>query len=159
MGAFVYMLQCADGSYYVGSARGSDLAKRLSEHELGLYDGYTSRRRPVVLVYHEHFERITDAIAAERRIKGWSRAKKEALIRENWARIQWLAKRTSSRERILESRAPSAPLSAIEAEVAEPYELTDEDRAAIERGLDAVRRGNIATDEEVKAVFDKYRRP
>ncbi len=49
-------------------------------------------------------------------------------------------------------------LSAIEAEIAEPYELTDDDRAAIERGLDAVRRGDIATDEEVKAVFDKYRR-
>jgi len=109
MGAFVYMLRCADGSYYVGSARGDDLAKRVSEHQLGLYEGYTSRRRPVVLVYHEHFERITDAIAAERRIKGWSRAKKEALVRENWARIQWLAKRPSARERILRRGVRSAP--------------------------------------------------
>ena len=49
-------------------------------------------------------------------------------------------------------------LSAIEAEIAEPYELTEDDRAAIERGLDAIRRGDIATDDEVKAVFDKYRR-
>jgi predicted transcriptional regulator len=49
-------------------------------------------------------------------------------------------------------------LSAIEEEIAEPYELTDDDRAAIERGLDAVRRGDIATDEEVKAVLNKYRR-
>jgi predicted transcriptional regulator len=49
-------------------------------------------------------------------------------------------------------------LSAVEAEIAECYELTDADRDAIERGLDAVRRGDIATDEEVKAVFEKYLR-
>jgi putative endonuclease len=160
MGAFVYMLRCADGSYYVGSARGDDLAKRVSEHQMGLYEGYTSRRRPVVLVYHEHFGRITDAIAAERRIKGWSRAKKEAFIRGDWTQIQWLAKRPSSRERILrkaQEEAAELP-SAIETEIADRYELTDDDRAAIKRGLDAVRRGDIATDEEVKAVFDKYRR-
>jgi putative endonuclease len=66
-----------------------------------LYEGYTSKRRPVVLVYHEHFERITDAIAAERRIKGWSRAKKEALIAGDWPAMQWLAKRPSARARIL----------------------------------------------------------
>jgi predicted transcriptional regulator len=51
-----------------------------------------------------------------------------------------------------------AALSAVEAEIAETYELTDADRDAIERGLDAVRRGDIATDEEVKAVFEKYLR-
>jgi putative endonuclease len=73
----------------------------VSEHQLGLYEGYTSKRRPVVLVYHEHFERITDAIAAERRIKGWSRAKKEALIAGDWPAMQWLAKRPSARARIL----------------------------------------------------------
>ena len=93
MSAFVYMLRCADGSYYVGSARGESLDRRLSEHQAGTYGGYTSHRRPVTLVYAEHFERITDAIAAEQRIKGWSRAKKEALIREDWDALQWLAKR------------------------------------------------------------------
>ena len=66
MGAFVYILQCADDSYYVGSARGDDLDKRFYEHQTGALGGYTSTRRPVRLVFHEHFERITDAIAAER---------------------------------------------------------------------------------------------
>ena len=99
MSAFVYILHCADSSYYVGSARGDYLDKRLSEQEAGTFGGYTSLRRPVRLVYHEHFDQITDAIAAERRIKGWNRAKKEALIREDWPSVQWLAKRPGGRAR------------------------------------------------------------
>ncbi|MBL0899902.1 MAG: GIY-YIG nuclease family protein [Reyranella sp.] len=91
-GAHVYMLRCADGSYYVGSAR-LGLDRRLSEHNDGTYGGYTSRRRPVVLAWAEHFPDITDAIAVERQLKGWSRAKKEALIRGDWDAIQTLAKR------------------------------------------------------------------
>ena len=97
MSAFVYMLLCADGSYYVGSARGESLDKRIGEHQAGTLGGYTSTRRPVRLVYQEHFDRITDAIAAERRIKGWSRAKKEALIRGDWDSVQLLAKRPTAR--------------------------------------------------------------
>ena len=91
-GAHVYMRRCADGSYYVGSAR-LGLDRRLSEHNSGTYGGYTSKRLPVVLVWSEHFPNITDAIAAERQIKGWSRAKKEALIREDYELVQLLAKR------------------------------------------------------------------
>ena len=93
MGAFVYMLRCADGSYYVGSATGDDLSKRVSEHQSGTYAGYTYTRRPVDLVWSEHFDRITDAIAIERKIKGWSRAKKAALVRDDWAEIKSHAKR------------------------------------------------------------------
>jgi putative endonuclease len=99
MGAFVYMLQCADGSYYIGSATGDDLWKRVTEHETGAYPGYTYTRRPVRLVWSEHFERITDAIAVERKIKGWSRAKKEALINGNWSDVTLLAKRRAGRPR------------------------------------------------------------
>ncbi|WP_342164477.1 GIY-YIG nuclease family protein [Methylobacterium sp. SD21] len=101
MSAFVYILRCADGSYYVGSARGESLDRRLSEHQAGTYEGYTSKRRPVTLVYAEHFDRITDAIAAERRLKGWSRAKKEALIAGNWGTLQTLAKRSAARRHSL----------------------------------------------------------
>ncbi len=97
MGAFVYMLLCADGSYYVGSATGEDLAKRISEHQLGVYRGYTFTRRPVQLVWSQYFDRITDAIAAERQIKGWSRAKKEALTRGDWSTLQALARRRAGR--------------------------------------------------------------
>ena len=93
MGAFVYMLRCADGSFYVGSATGDDLSKRIAEHENGAYPGYTFTRRPVTLIWSEHFDRITDAIAAERQIKGWNRAKKEALARGDWDSVKAFAKR------------------------------------------------------------------
>jgi putative endonuclease len=87
------MLRCADGSYYVGSATGSDLAPRIDQHNAGTYPGYTFSRRPVVLVWSEYFDRITDGIAVERQIKGWSRAKKEALIRADWNSISALSRR------------------------------------------------------------------
>ena len=97
MGAFVYMLRCADGSYYVGSTRGT-LEQRLAEHQSGVFPGYTFRRRPVTLIWSEPFSEITDAIAAERQIKGWSRAKKEALARGDWKLIRAAARRPSGRE-------------------------------------------------------------
>ena len=93
-GAHVYMVRCSDGAYYVGSARkGPD--QRLAEHNSGRYGGYTSTRLPVMLVWTEHFPDITDAIAVERQLKGWSRAKKEALIRGDCEAIRRLAKRSS----------------------------------------------------------------
>ena len=92
-GAFVYMLWCADGSYYVGTATGDDLTQRIAEHNSGAYPGYTSTRRPVHLVWSEHFARITDAIAVERQVKGWTRAKKDAVIKGDWRRLQQLSKR------------------------------------------------------------------
>ncbi|HEY8440624.1 MAG TPA: GIY-YIG nuclease family protein [Xanthobacteraceae bacterium] len=97
MGAFVYMLKCADGSYYIGCATGEDLTKRIAEHQAGVYPGYTSLRRPVTLVWSEYFQQITDAIAVERQLKGWSRAKKEALISSNWDAVRRLSKRRAGR--------------------------------------------------------------
>ena len=80
MTAFVYILRCRDAKYYTGSTRDS-LETRVNEHNAGTYGGFTSTRRPVTLVFSQAFDRITDAIAAERQLKGWSRAKKEALMR------------------------------------------------------------------------------
>jgi putative endonuclease len=97
MGAFVYMLRCADASFYVGSATGEDLTRRITQHQAGTFEGYTSTRRPVELVWSEYFDRITDAIAAERQVKGWSRAKKEALIKGDWNSIKRLAKRRAGK--------------------------------------------------------------
>ena len=99
MGAFVYMLRCSDRSYYVGCATGEDLDKRIAEHQSGAYPGYTLARRPVTLVWSEYFGRITDAIAAERQIKGWSRGKKEALIRGDWIWVHALSRRRAGRPR------------------------------------------------------------
>ena len=91
-GAYLYILKCADGNYYVGTARAT-LEQRVAEHNTGHYDGYTATRRPVTLMFSQWFERITDAIAAERQIKGWSRAKKEALIRGDFEGLVSLARR------------------------------------------------------------------
>ena len=93
-GAVLYILRCADGSYYTGTAR-SGLEQRVSQHNAGTFDGYTAKRRPVALVFSQWFERITDAIAAERQVKGWSRAKKEALIRGDFEQLRILASRTT----------------------------------------------------------------
>jgi putative endonuclease len=92
MGAYLYILLCADGSYYVGTTIVS-LERRMAEHEAGTYDGYTARRRPVKLVFYQYFERLEDAAAAERQIKGWRREKKEALIRGDYASLPSLARR------------------------------------------------------------------
>ena len=98
MSTFAYILRCADNSFYVGSSTGDDLAVRINQHNQGYFPGYTYSRRPVELVWSQHFDRITDAIAAERQIKGWSRAKKQALIQSDWVTVQKLAKRRGGRE-------------------------------------------------------------
>lgn len=99
MGIYVYMLRCADGSFYIGSATGEDTSKRVYEHNSRAYPGYTLSRRPVVLVWSEYFDRITDGIAAERQLKGWSRAKKEALIRSDWMAVSQFARRRAGAPR------------------------------------------------------------
>ena len=98
--AWVYILHCADGSYYTGLTRGDEPEQRLSEHQMKLSpSAFTASRLPVRLVYSEYFDLVTDAIAAERRIKGWSRAKKEALIKSDWKLVQVLAKRRGGKGR------------------------------------------------------------
>jgi putative endonuclease len=94
-GAFLYLVRCSDGSYYSGTAR-DGLEKRVAEHNSGTFGGYTATRRPVTLVFSQWFDRIVDAIAAERQVKGWSRAKKEALIRGDFEQLKFLARRRRS---------------------------------------------------------------
>ncbi len=91
MAIYVYMLECSDGSYYVGTTR-AGLDQRVAEHNAGKYDGYTKGRRPVKLVFSQELQRITDAIAAERQIKGWSRRKKQALIARDFGALPDLAR-------------------------------------------------------------------
>jgi putative endonuclease len=103
-GAYLYILRCVDGSYYVGTTR-SALEVRIAQHNAGTFQGYTQTRRPVELVLSQWFDRITDAIENERRIKKWSRAKKEALIRDDMASLQDLSRR---RTRHPSRRPPTA---------------------------------------------------
>jgi tRNA/rRNA methyltransferase len=89
---WTYMLRCADLSYYVGHT--DDLETRFAAHQSGLIEGYTQKRRPLELVWSQDFAERDEAFRAERQIKGWSRAKKEALIRGDWDALHLLAMRS-----------------------------------------------------------------
>jgi len=88
---WAYMLRCADGSYYVGHT--DDLDARVGAHRSGIVPGYTQKRRPVSLVWSQEFADRDEAFRAERQVKGWSRVKKEALIRGDWEGIQLLSRK------------------------------------------------------------------
>jgi putative endonuclease len=108
MSAYLYILRCADGSYYVGTTRDS-LESRIGKHQAGTFDGYTASRRAVTLVFRQHFERIEDAVAAERQVKGWRREKKQALIRGDFAGLPSLSGRAARLPvRASRRRAPHA---------------------------------------------------
>jgi predicted GIY-YIG superfamily endonuclease len=79
MKAWMYILECTDGSYYTGSTKNLDL--RLSQHQNGEGANYTRKRLPVKLIYFEEFNRIDEAFYREKQVQGWSRKKKEALIK------------------------------------------------------------------------------
>jgi putative endonuclease len=90
---WVYILECADGRYYVGTHRGEDVNDRVSQHQEGWSPtAFTYKRRPVKLVWARSFQDAMSAIAMERRLKRWTRAKKEAFMREDWAGLQDLAR-------------------------------------------------------------------
>jgi putative endonuclease len=108
MGAHVYMLRCRDGSFYVGLTSEADLAIRLYQHQSGVFPGsYTHSRRPVTLVWSDYFPHIDEAIEVERQLKGWRRAKKEALIRGDWGLVSRLQNVAAGNQRPRpESRTP-----------------------------------------------------
>jgi predicted GIY-YIG superfamily endonuclease len=95
----MYILECADGSYYVGSTQ--DLERRLWEHQQGSGAKYTSRRLPVKLVYTEEYERVSEAYAREKQVQNWSRAKREALIRGEQDRLPALAKKDFRKRKVI----------------------------------------------------------
>jgi predicted GIY-YIG superfamily endonuclease len=82
MAFYVYILKCADGSYYTGHTE--NLENRLAAHHDGEIAGYTQMRHPVKLIFAEELPSREEALARERQIKGWARAKKEALIKQDW---------------------------------------------------------------------------
>jgi putative endonuclease len=88
---WMYILECADGSYYVGATK--DLERRIAEHQEGLGAKYTSRRLPVKLVYGEEYDRVADAYYREKQVQGWNRAKREALIKGEYETLPALAKK------------------------------------------------------------------
>lgn len=96
--AWTYMLECNDGSFYVGSSR--DLAGRVEQHGLGKGAAYTRKRLPVKLVWAEEFDNVGDAFEMEKRVQGWGRAKRQALINGEYERLPGLSLSPQRRRRI-----------------------------------------------------------
>ncbi|HWU23536.1 MAG TPA: GIY-YIG nuclease family protein [Nocardioides sp.] len=90
MDAYCSMLECSDGSYYVGST--TNLEKRVGQHQAGLGSAYTRRRLPVRLVWCEQFSRADDAFRREKQVQNWSRAKREALIARDYDALPALSR-------------------------------------------------------------------
>lgn len=95
MAFWTYILRCADGTYYVGHT--DDIDYRMAQHESGAIGGYTAKRRPVTYLWSEQFPTRDEAFAAERKLKGWSRAKKEALMAGDWKLVSQLARNRQGR--------------------------------------------------------------
>jgi len=95
--SWMYILECSDGSYYVGSTR--DLALRLWQHNQGLGARYTARRQPVKLVYSAEFASVEEAYRWEKQGQNWSRAKREALIRGDDETLPELARKDFAKYR------------------------------------------------------------
>lgn len=136
MVAHVYMLRCADGSYYVGSTR--NLSKRLWEHQEGFGAEYTKRRRPVELVWCADFPNVGEAFFWEKRIQNWSRAKREALLRGDYEGLPGLARKDFGVTRSLRAQPRNPPMTdhlatlAAMTRPAEVVAVTDEFLAHIE---------------------------
>ncbi|MES2001715.1 MAG: GIY-YIG nuclease family protein [Pseudomonadota bacterium] len=113
---WVYILRCADGSYYAGHS--DNLEARYWQHQQGLCCDWTSRRRPVELAWCQSAPTREEAMAFERRIKGWTRAKKEALIAGDWERVSWLARAPTERP----VRPERSAERAVEGRLAQPEE-------------------------------------
>ena len=94
--AWVYILRCADDSYYTGHT--TNLEKRLAEHQAGEGSNWTRYRLPVELVFSQEMPDKHQAFLAERQVKKWSRGKKEALISGDWDMLHWLAKKPRFRK-------------------------------------------------------------
>jgi predicted GIY-YIG superfamily endonuclease len=92
---WVYLLRCADGSYYTGHT--DDLDRRMAQYHAGECEGYVATRLPVALVWSQETTTREEALSAERKIKGWSRKKKEAMTRGDWAEVSALARSKSVR--------------------------------------------------------------
>jgi len=95
MPAYAYILQCRDGSYYVGST--THLEARVHQHQIGLGAAYTRHRRPVTLVWAALFETIPAAFSFEKQVQGWGRAKRQALIDGRLDHLPALARKDFSR--------------------------------------------------------------
>lgn len=90
MTAYMYILECADGSYYTGST--IDIHKRLYDHQNGVGCTYTKKRLPVKLAYCEPYDSVKEAYLREKQVQKWGRRKKKALIERNHEKLVELSR-------------------------------------------------------------------
>lgn len=103
---YVYILKCSDGTYYTGVT--NDLERRLHEHNSRSRNSYVSARLPFELFYYEEFNNPLVAIAREKQIKGWSRAKKEALKNRDFDKLKFLSKNRIAKSNIIKKQKVEA---------------------------------------------------
>src|SRR2546428_6473337 len=109
MAFYAYMLECSDGSIYTGQC--DNLEARLAAHQDGRFRGYTSKRRPIRLIFHESFSTREEALTAEREIKAWSHEKKWALAQRDWEVLKELSMRRTRRRWLTERDGSARPSS------------------------------------------------
>ena len=95
MNGYMYILECADKTYYTGST--NNLEQRLIQHQTGFGANYTKTRLPVKLIYYEEYDRIDEAFMREKQIQGWGRTKKQALIANDTEKLPILSNKRSFR--------------------------------------------------------------
>lgn len=110
--AWMYILECCDDSYYVGSTK--DLERRLVEHQDGTGSNYTARRLPVKRIYLEEYERVDEAFYREKQVQGWRRAKREALINGEPGLLPALAKKVFDRSKLSRDNPAFDPTQVVE---------------------------------------------
>jgi len=104
---WVYMLRCSDGSFYVGHT--DELDRRMTQHDDGRYCRWTRSRRPLQLVWSQEFATRDEAKTAEKKLKGWSRAKKQALVDGDLDRLSLLASRGAKSRALRDEVVPTSP--------------------------------------------------
>jgi putative endonuclease len=98
----MYILECADGTYYTGSTKNLD--RHLEQHRSGLGANYTAKHKPEKLVYFEEYSRVDEAFYREKQIQNWSHAKKKALIERKFEELKLKAKKDFSKKKNLISK-------------------------------------------------------
>jgi putative endonuclease len=113
---YVYILKCSDDSYYIGVTNNLEL--RLAQHNEGvLVSSYTYNKRPVQLVYYERFDNYYLAIEWEKKIKGWTRRKKEALMEQNWEKLKEYSKCNNSSVAIQKIKELETPFDSAQGDI------------------------------------------
>ena len=99
---YVYILECADGTYYTGHT--DNLDQRMAQHSEGTGSSYTSKRRPLKLLWATDCQTREQAYELEKQLQGWSRAKKQALMRGDFAALPGLSANRQAKDVALSLR-------------------------------------------------------